>query len=96
MLKTLAISLIICFSLVYGGCSTIRNRGRHQWNIPESPELKSVNSMTFREGDNVTFDYDVVVFDFESSSNLVYNINELNIYIEKLELLIHNMKKFYK
>jgi hypothetical protein len=98
MLKMLVIKSIIFFSILFfiNGCRTLNSNNKFNWTYPEKPELKPINSTYFNKGDSITLDHDVVVFDFISSSNLIYNINALNIYISQLELLINTMQNFYE
>jgi hypothetical protein len=82
--------LIICFSLclvvLTVGCATRQDR-KANWELPPKPQLVSVDFEPMRDGYYVSVD---------GATNLADNVDELKAYIEKLELLIEKMQKYYK
>lgn len=76
------IVLIICFSIFLSGCSNLgRNTG---WKYPNKPKLQKVEFEPVNNGFFITS---------KNATNLVNNIDELKVYIEKLEELVKVMEK---
>jgi hypothetical protein len=96
MLKILATILIIVFNFLILSCITIDNNQRVDWLEPSNPIKKQIKSIPLRKGQLFIPSEDGIFFDKESSSNLVFNIEELDAYIEKQKMLIEQMKRYYK
>ena len=82
--------LIICFSLCLAiltfGCAT-RQDWKANWELPLKPQLVSVDFEPMGNGYYVSSN---------GATNLADNVDELKAYIEKLELLIEKMQKYYE
>lgn len=63
--------------------------------MPKTPSKESVRTVPIYKGKGYTFEKNGIFIDEESSLNLLKNINELDAYIEKLEILIKEMKRYY-
>jgi hypothetical protein len=64
-----------------------------EWPTPTYPNLKEVKILTISEANTNNSGY---YLDAVSATNLVDNVSELKAYIEKLELLVKEMEKYYK
>jgi hypothetical protein len=84
MLKSV---LIICSSLLFAGCISLQPKASITWVQPPKPQTEKVEFIAQRGGYFVT-DVD--------SIQLADNIDELKAYIEKLEVLIKEMLKYYE
>ncbi len=80
------IVLFILLVIFINGCVGVKYRSKKTWNVPQKPKVLPVNFEELNDG---------LYIDFNSSSNLIYNINEMDAYIEKLEFLLKEMKKYY-
>ena len=96
MWKTLVIVLTIVFSLSLSGCITPNGSKSIRWPMPEEPAKKQVQSKSVRQGEEFSPQTDGIFLDETSAGNLLFNIDELDAYIEKLEMLIDEMKEYYK
>ena len=87
--KTLKTALMICFSvlLLGNGCASLRGYDRERWLLPAEPQIKPVKFVPQDDGFFLTK---------QDSSNLADNIDELKARIDKLEILIVWMCKYYK
>jgi hypothetical protein len=91
MLKRLVIVLIIAFSC--NGC--ISNMSSAKWETPEKPLKRQVISLPLSKGIRFDVEQDGIFIDSQSAINLLYNIDQLDAYIEKQEKLIQAMKRYY-
>jgi len=81
----LKIASIICFSLLLSGCITTGTDDG--WEKPIGPKL---NKIKFEEQSNGFF------ISAKDALTLADNIDEMEAYIEKLEVFIDEMVKYYK
>lgn len=80
--------------LLLTGCSSFEfNYGKEKWPMPSKFEVKPVVATPIEEVQ--IDDADGFYISNEHAANLVDNIDELKAYIEKLELLVKKMKKYY-
>lgn len=96
MSKILAIASIIAFNAV--GCchtSSIPPLTDVEWIMPRTPEKRHVASIPIYKNKPFTPTKEGIFLDSISSSNLLFNIDELDTHIEKQEELIKEMKRYY-
>ena len=80
--------LIICFSCILSGCSTIDSiiPDKMAWPEPSKPKTEHVLFVKTDTGYSLTP---------EDAKKLADNIDEMEAYIKKLEVLIEGMKSYY-
>ena len=92
--------LMIGFSLLmigsFCGCATWGKSNHVEWIMPDPPKLKSTRFSTIKKGSNVVVNEDIMFTNEEGSKNLLYNIDEMDAYIKKLQILIAKMQKYYE
>lgn len=93
MLKFLVIVLIIVFNVANIGCVSNRSHLNTTWEFPQKPAKREVNSIPLRKGIAFTPEIDGVFLDVHSLENLLFNIDELDIYIKKQKFLIDTIRK---
>ena len=76
----------ICIIVIAGCISVDCPKSGMKWDTPPKPISKHVN---FEQK------YSGLYLDTVSSSNLLYNINEMQAYQKNLETLIEKMKSYY-
>lgn len=79
--KTWIIASIICFSL--SGCITTPSK---EWLMPSPPQTKPVYFQQVEDG---------YFLGKNEAKKLADNTDELKAYIEKMEILVKEMKKHY-
>ena len=92
---------MIVFSIVTcTGCktfpSTRSDKSAVEWIVPATPKKKRVHSIPIYKNKTFTPSTNGIFLDEDSAKNLMFNIDELDAYIEKQQLLIKEMKEFYK
>lgn len=96
MLKILVTNLIIVFNcLLLLGCFTFDSSTKGKWPEPSKPMKKDVESQPVYQGQNFVVPHDGIYINRESANNLLFNISELDGYIEKQKALINEMKSYY-
>lgn len=87
--KNIFYVLLVSALLTSTGCVSFFGGNDKEWNKPEKPELEEVEfkNITLTNGENVVY------MELGDAKNLLKNINSLEAYIEKLELLINKMEK---
>ena len=89
-------ALKIYFSLVVfcllSGCTTF-NYGGERWPSPPKPQVKPVLILPIKDANIKDSGF---YLSSECATNLVDNVDELKAYIEKLEIMIKEMKKYYR
>jgi hypothetical protein len=66
-----------------------------KWDLPSKPQQKPIKSIPINK-DKIFVPLEEGIFlNKESAKNLLFNIDELNIYIEKQNAIIESMKKYY-
>jgi len=91
-MKDFRIILQIIPILLLIGCSTTKEEfipvvpTHREWPQPRKPEKRPVKFESQGEG---------LYLDPLSSSNLLFNIDELDIYIDKMENLVEEMQRYY-
>ena len=87
-LKPFKCIFIVILLLIIGiiGCKTIGFASKAEWIAPDKPKEYPVK---FSQKDNGLY------IDAQSSANLRYNIEELDIYIKKLEALLSEIESYY-
>jgi len=86
--------LTICFSLILAfnvGCSTL-NGSNNKWPTPIRPSKLPVELIPMAE---VPYEDTGYYLSNKDALNLVENVEDLKAYIEKLEVQIRTMKKYY-
>jgi hypothetical protein len=97
MSKILVIILITASSIILSGCSTFSFSSKNvEWILPEKPKKFEVNSIPLYKDEKFVPSSNGIFLDEQSANNLMYNIDELDSYIEKQEALIRSMKRYYK
>ena len=85
--KTLFSLLVITFLVLSSCLSTNQTRMSNEWPTPNKPEIKPVK---FHEVQGGFF------IDYENSTNLMNNIDEIKMYNRKMEILIKEVFKYYE
>jgi hypothetical protein len=88
----LKIVLITCFSLFVASCSTFRH-GNEEWPLPTKPTYRDVRFVPVEKYTEVQ--EDGFYINGNNATCLAENIDDMKVYIEKLEILIRRMKKYY-
>lgn len=83
-LKKLIVSLFIIICII--SCKTVNPIHNAVWDIPIKPVISPVH---FVQKDGGLYINEI------SSANLLKNVDSMNAYTEKLEVLIQEMKKYY-
>jgi len=76
------------------GCATSKQNYNTVWEFPPKPIKREVNSVTVKKGIPFTPESDGIYLDIKSLENLLFNIDELDIYIEKQKFLIETIRKY--
>ena len=79
--------------LIFLGCSTVQPLENHEWMAPSKPDFKSVDIEPINSTTTILRGY---YLDSENASNLVYNIENIQAYIKKLELLVNKMAEYHR
>lgn len=82
--------ILILLSFMGYGCSTIKPQNTLsglEWKMPDKPIKYHVE---FKQ------ENDQIILTKDNSYNLLRNTDEKDAYINKLELLINEMKKYYR
>ena len=91
VLKTLVTILIIGFS---SGCcvfNSVNNTDNVEWPMPTKPSKREINSIPVESGYIIA---EAGIFlDRQDTEDLLYNLDQLDSYIQKLEFLIKSMKE---
>jgi hypothetical protein len=97
MLKTFLIALTVAFSVAaLVGCRTVNPIiSGMDWPEPSKPIEKRVNSVPLKKGVVFTPASDGIFLDKESAANILFNVDELDVYIAKQIKLIEEIKDFY-
>jgi len=80
---------IICFSVLLSGCygcSTFYPTLKEQWTLPPKPKTEKVKIDKINNGFYLTAN---------DAKKMADNVDELKAYIEKLEILVREMAKYY-
>lgn len=80
-MKIITILLIV---FILNGCKTFNPA--KDWPDPKLPTLNKVEFKTVDQG---------LYLDYNNSQNLLKNMNELDAYIEKMQVLVKEMKQYY-
>ena len=86
------IALIICFSVLLSGCSTFYPTFKEKWTLPPQPKIEKIK-IEKAKGNLVYFDGFYLTT--EDATKIANNVDELKAYIQKLEILVKEMAKYY-
>lgn len=85
------IALIICFSFL-SGCSIFTPSFKETWELPPKPKTQKLNIEKVKPD----FIYlDGFYMSQQEAKKLADNVDELKAYIEKMEILVREMSKYY-
>ena len=83
---------IICFSALLSGCSTFYPTHEEKWKLPPQPKIKSVNIEEYKTNINYQGGFYLSV---DEATKMADDVDELKSYIQKLEILVREMAKYY-
>ena len=82
--------------IVFNGCNTIGQSSKTEWPRPDKPKHLRVNSISLQSNETFIAIHSGIFLDKKNAKNLLFNIDEMDLYIENLESLVDKMIQYYK